>query len=397
MRPPTFAPVLSCTARTAIVGTALLLISVHSALPVCAEGRTVGSRASDAGADVPQPAILKAVVAARWRLSRASAALPAVQLVHNERLEIQDFIHYVFDGGALRLCVSPGRTGGDIFAVLVDTRASRYRDFARLASTEHYASYRDGAYVVVVPLRRVSQELFDKLKSQLWTQGDLQQHLGAPSYNWHRHGIGYVGVTYVPEGLSFIGDQRSPHAPVTFQVSAPDVEAAWRQQHDYSLPPLELLKPLDYATQQRACRDEFAHELFRQREQIDQALEKGRRSPDERFVVGHINLGGLANTEEVVIREMGKPERRYSASHFTYDNDYLWLDARTVMFMVKSVFLEFYTLDARTGVKALVATVPWEYPFEDRQRVVGFGASGPKRFWYKTADGETHEATVQGR
>jgi len=183
------------TAYTAVAVTALLLISFHGASPVYAESPAAGGHGSDAVAGAQEPALLKTIAAARWRLASAGAALPPVQLVHNEALETQDFIQYTFDGGALRLCVSPGRNGGDIFALLVNTGEPRYGNSAQLASTQRYAIYHHGAYVVVVPLRPVSQELFDKLKARRWTADELQQHLGTPSYHWHVHGVGYSGVT----------------------------------------------------------------------------------------------------------------------------------------------------------------------------------------------------------
>jgi hypothetical protein len=55
--------------------------------------------------------------------------------------------------------------------------------------------------VVYTVGRSVSAKLFDELKVKQWTADELQQRLGAPSYHWHVHGIGYFGLTYVPEGI----------------------------------------------------------------------------------------------------------------------------------------------------------------------------------------------------
>jgi hypothetical protein len=312
-----------------------------------------------------------------------------VQLVHNEGLEIQDFIQYAFDGGALRLCVSPDPKEGDIFALLVDTREPRYANFTQVGSTKRYTTTHHGAYLLVMPLRPVNQKLFDKLKSKLWTDAELQQRLGAPSYHWHVHGVGYSGLTYVPEGLSFIGDFPRPGAAIRYQMYAQDVEAEWGKEHPFDLPPLALLAQLDYATLQRRYRAEFANTLLSQREQIDAALANGKHSPDGRFVVGHVNLVGPFTGEEVVIRELSKPERRYPAPHFTYDKDYLWLNARTILFKVYTTDQEFYTIDATTGAMELEARVPGD------QRISDFGVSGPNQFWYKTVDEEKHQVTVQ--
>jgi hypothetical protein len=385
--------VMSYTARYASTLTALLLIGISCAAPLRVETPTADSRGPQSVRKAQDPPVLTTIAAAHWRVANARAALPPVQCVQDEALEIQDFIQYAFDGGALRLCVSPGSNGGDIFALLVDTREPQYRDFAGLASTNRYATYHHDAYVVVVPLRPVTQGLFDTLKARQWTEEELEQQLGAPSYHWHVHGIGYMGLTHVSEGLSFIGDQRGPHTPVMYQVYAPDIEAERAKEHDYDLPPLASLSHLDYAKGQRECREDFANALLSQREQIDGALAEGKRSPDGRFIVGHVNLGGTFNTERVVIRELGKPERRYAVPHFTYDKDYLWLNARTILFKVYTIEQEFYTIDALTGAMQRVATVPYEPPYE--QRVLDFGISGSKRFWYKTADGKTHEVTVR--
>lgn len=390
----------SYTTRTAIAVLALFLLVSYRALPgKCEEPWQPVVASPMATAKAQEPAILKAIVAARWRLSRARAVLPPVQLVHSEHLEIQDFVQHAFDGGALRLCVSPGHKGGSIFAVLVDTREPRYENFARLTSTERYATYHHGAYVVVVPLQLVSPDVFDRLRLKLWTEQELQQLLGAASYHWHVHGVGYLGLSYIPQGLSFMGDWQDARSAVKYQLFARDSEEQWQTEHDsYDRPPLALLSRLDAATLQGTGRAAFANELLSQREQIDQGLANGKRSPDGRFVVGHVNVGGLANTEEVVIRERGKPERRYPAPYFTDDKDYLWLDARTIVFKAYAVDEKFYTIDARTGATKLVATLPDEHPFEDRldsQRVVDFGVSGAHRFWYKTTDGQVHDVTIQ--
>jgi hypothetical protein len=105
-----------------------------------------------------------------------------------------------------------------------------------------------------------------------------------------------------------------------------------------------------------------------------------------------VNLVGLLTSEEVVIRELSKPERRYRAPHFTYDNDYLWLNAQTIVFKVYVADMDFYTIDAPTGTMKPVA----RETFGNGHRVTDFGVSGPQRFWYKTDDGETHEVTVEG-
>lgn len=118
----------------------------------------------------------------------------------------------------------------------------------------------------------------------------------------------------------------------------------------------------------------------------------GIPSPDGRLVVGRVNLGGLANTEELVIRERDRPERRYPAPHFTDEKTYRWLDARTVLFAVVVFDQEIYSLDARSGALTLLAKVP--YAPASANPVVDFGMSNAGTLWYRTADGVRHEAVV---
>jgi hypothetical protein len=231
-----------------------------------------------------------------------------------------------------------------------------------LVSTEHYTVYRHGTYVVVVPIRPVSRDLFKRLRSRKWTANRLPQQLGAPSYHWHVHGVGYLGLTYVPQGLSFIGNPR-PGAEGLYQLHAQEVEAEWAKQHEIDLPPLAQLSELDVTKLSREGREEFANALLTQRGQIDDAIANGKRSPDGRFVVGHVNLGGLANTEEVVIQEDSKPERRYHAPHLLVDTSILWLNAHTLVLWISTADEDFYAMDASTGKMELVAKVPFEIPY----------------------------------
>jgi len=374
---------------------ALVVIVAGHTFPAIAKTRHAGGKKRSAVATTQESAVLKTVIAARWQFAAARPSLPPVQLVHKEALEIQDFIEYAFDGGALWLYVSPGPAGGDIFALLVNTRGPRYASFRQLVSTEHYTTYHDGPYAVVLPLRPVSKQVFDKLKAKQRTADELQQQLGAPSYSWHIHGVGLLGLTYVPQGLSFIGE---PTAPVAYQLHAAAAEEEWnkRQDADGGLPPFQSLAHLDYLGLQSECRDAFAKELVSQREQFDQALAHGKRSPDGRFVVGMANIEGLGYSGELVIQETGKPERRYTGAWFTHDKDYLWLNSRVIVFKTYGAEGEdFYTIDAVTGTRKLAAHVPHEMERSPSRHATQFGISGPQRFWYKTADGEMHEVNVE--
>ena len=319
-----------------------------------------------------------------------------MQLVDNQGSESHDFIQYAFDGGVLRLYVSRGPSGGDIFALLVDTHARRYADFAQLAPNQRYTVYHHDAYVLVVPLRPVSQELFDQLKARQSSEEELQQYLGAPSYRWHVHGVGNWGLTYVPQGLSFVGDWARPGAAVMYQVFARDIGAQCRKEHDCcDLPPLASLSELDYGKLQLDWLETVASEIFGEREQIDQALANGKRSPGGRFVAAPLNIEGRWYLGEIVIREMGKPEHRYAGASGTQDSDYFWLNSRVCVFKESGAGGEaFHGIDAATGGQQVVTVLSYQNDPDPPHHATDVGVSGPHQFWYKTADGEKHEVRI---
>jgi len=196
-------------------------------------------------------------------------------------------------------------------------------------------------------------------------------------------------MTYVPQGLVFVGDSHPrAYAPVEFELFKEFDELDFG-----GLPPLQYITDLDYAGMD--VRKAFARPLVRGRREVEAALARGQQSPGGRFVVGRMNLGGTYNTEEVVIRERGKPERRYYPGYRTEDDSYLWLDARTILYRLGQPTgdVEFYIMDAATGAKGLVATVG----YEDPHRVTAFGVSGPHEFWYTTNDAVRHDVRVAAR
>ena len=230
------------------------------------------------------------MIAGGWRLAKVKPTLPPVQVVQDHALEWQHFVDQAFDHGALRLCVSPGKKGGETFALLVDTRVPQYADFARVASTERYASYRDGPYVVVLPVRPVTPKLFDTLRGKRWTEDQLQERLGTPSAKGHIHGAGLFVLEYVPQGLSFMGDQLGPGGPFEYEYEI--IDAEWEKQLAFELPSLESLSRLDYTKLQEERREKFARELLWIRKQIDAALAAAKVSPGGHFLAGHVNLAG---------------------------------------------------------------------------------------------------------
>src|SRR5438552_1406956 len=207
-----------------------------------ASAGTVRHPASRSNLEAPEPALLRTMIAGGWRLAKVKPTLPPVQVVQDHALEWQHFVDQAFDHGALRLCVSPGKKGGEIFALLVDTRAPRYADFARVVSTDHYAAYRDGPYVVVLPLRPVDPKLFDTLRGRQWTEDELPEEQGKPErryyagdvtdYHWLDHRtIVFVNFHvddsefYALDALSgarrVIAKVSDPHGVDDFGISGP--------------------------------------------------------------------------------------------------------------------------------------------------------------------------------
>src|SRR5450759_4575521 len=90
------------TIGTTSIITAVFLVSFGlAASSVRAESKTAGELKPSVVTKAQEPAILKTIIAAHWRLETARAALPPVQVVHEEKLEIQDWLEHAFDGGAL--------------------------------------------------------------------------------------------------------------------------------------------------------------------------------------------------------------------------------------------------------------------------------------------------------
>src|SRR5207249_7335797 len=114
------------------------------------------------------------------------------------------------------------------------------------------------------------------------------------------------------------------------------------------------------------------------------ALARGKRSPDGRFTAATISFA-VQPRAQIVIRDGSRPERRYDALYYTSDADLAWLDDTTILQHLSQPTgdVQFYTLDARTGRRSLVAVVS----YEDHKQVTDFGVSAPGAFWYTTDDG----------
>jgi hypothetical protein len=351
----------------------------------------VGLAAMPAGAAAPvrEPSLLRQLADGGWQMAHARTALPPVQQVYAEPLEIQDFVEYAFDGGALRLLVSAAGSGA-VFGLLVDTSRPRYRDFAALRSTARYDVVQRGSYALILPIRTIDRAHLDRLLARQWSEADLRRLLGPPSYHWHLHGVGAVGLTYVPFGLSFI--QLSSAEPLTgYRLMTDEAEL------DGDDAPSTSPGLVETTALTRRGRAAFAERFLGQREQIDAALAAGKPSPDGRLIVGHVNFGQTFNSETIVIGERGRPERRYAAPYFTADDDYRWLSARTVLFKVGAPEPGFYTLDASTGAETKIATIPALPSSQGTDAVIAFDISGPHEFWYRTDDGVKHAVGVPSR
>jgi len=342
----------------AVIGVVVVLAAVEASI-THAQGPPPAAGASPSPIAVSQePAVLKIILDAGWKLDAARLRLPKVQVAQKEELERQDWTEYVYNA-ALRLYVTSDNNT-DIFAVLVDTREPRYAGFNQPLFAEHYHAYRDGSYVVVVPVHPVNAEVFSKLKTKMWTEEQLRQELGAPSF--HEPFQGGSVLTYAPQGLSFMGDEGQ------YQLESPDMN-------------------VNYETHQRNERESVAKRLLGQRNRIDRALTK--QSPDGRFAAGIMNFGDRWYTTKLVVREKGKLEQWYDFAPPIPD-DLLWLDAHTLLVATEANNdnLAWESIDVRTcAVQEVERIAPDMWP-------VDFGVSGPGKFWYTTRDGQKHEVTV---
>jgi hypothetical protein len=119
-----------------------------------------------------------------------------------------------------------------------------------------------------------------------------------------------------------------------------------------------------------------------------------RRQRGDSWQRRSISLVGTYNNEQIAVMEKGKPERRFRAETFTRPSDYAWLDEGRLLYRISSPPGEtrFYTLDAVSGAKELVATIAVEAA--PRIGPVGFGVATGRRFWYVAGDGVKHEVAV---
>ena len=181
---------------------------------------------------------------------------------------------------------------------------------------------------------------------------------------------------------------------VRFGLHDGTIEDDWqKEQGSDDLPPASILSGIDFAAFQGEVRQSIADTLLDEREEADQALANGKRSPDGRFVVGTVDFGGLGYSAELVVGDTGKPEQRYRPP-FQWLGEYRWLNQRTIVLRGDDASMEsddFYALDAATGAMNLVARA---LVSSDSDRVVDFGVSGPDTFWYTTGGGQKHEVTV---
>ena len=319
-----------------------------------------------------------------WKFTEVTRRLLAAATVHDAPVEVHDWIEHAYDGGALRLYVS--RSGHRLIAVLADTRARAFRNAADVATSPRHSLQVVPPFVVVVPHRPVARAAFESLRVGTWAAPELRRRLGPASYANHVHGVGSLFLEWVAEGLSLVSEGGTSERFYLWDWTAPIGEEV------EPLPPGTMLSYESYLEVVEERHRKLAALLAGERRQIELAIAAGKPSPDDRFVVAPVNLGGSYNTAETVVVERGKPERRFPAGHFTDRDDYAWLDERTVLWRVDdSVWIKFSTLDAPTGRREVVITIP-HTPIRPT-----FGVSAPGRFWYVDADGGRREVDVKQR
>lgn len=344
-----------------------------------------------AASDPALPAVLQKLAAAKSSFSTARKTLPPVVAEQTEQLEIQNFVQYTLDNGALHLFVSPPPRGGNIFAVLVDTRMPAYADFSSLPISTDYHVEHDGPFVAVVPLRPISTEVFDRLKSRTWTEEELEKELGAPSFRSRVFGFNWKRLDWVPQGLAFIGDRKKEGDPYQFQIESD--ASPTEDDLGFLLPPLSSVTDLTYADMLKRNTSDLARRILEQRQQIESALAQGKPSPDTRSTIGVINFDGLRYADEFVIRKRSGPERRIPAGEHVIS--YLWLDPKTVVFELSLPVdtRHFYALDTETGKRHEIGT--FECSVLPGECIVERGTTPPDTFWFKTKDGAAHEIKVR--
>jgi hypothetical protein len=336
------------------------------------------------GSGIPLGELVGRADAGGWSFEKLRSSLPAPDVVQDQDLEIHDWTEHAYDGGALRLYVS--RRGDRLIALLADTRRSPFRDAPDVGSAGRHFTHAESSFVVIMPNLPVERVEFETLRARAWDPTEAENRLGPASYRRHVHGGGWLFWEWVGEGLSLVAPGPGEPfrlwdwtLPSEFYEVVPDK------------PPAATAVPYEtYLSGLHERHRKFAALLVRERQQVEAALAAGTVSPDGRFVVAPVCLGGTYNTAQTAVMERGKAERLFPAGYFTERDDYVWLDDRTVLWRVDdAVSVKFSTLDAITGRRELVLTLPRS------PRKPAFGVSGPRSFWWSGADGERHHVVLE--
>ena len=348
-------------------------------------GLSSGSRA-EATAAIAPAAVVRMLDVADWRIDRDRPPVPRIEVVHKTGLEVFDGVEWAIRGGDVRLYTSRANHRQVFAAVFGSGQAAQAR---AIRSNDRRDVVSFGDCTVVLPSRVLSPRDFDELKGRRWTRDALRKRWGAWSYWQNIHGVGQAFLTYVPEGFD-VG-LAATNAGIG-QYYLIDLTRDWSDEFGWIRNVPSDAAPVsyaDYLRTRRSFRRGVARILCEQRKRIERQLADGLRSPDGRFVVAPVNVGGTYNTQETAIREGGRPERRYPAGYFTRLQDYCWLDERTVLYQVVGPLdLDVYTLDGPTGKMNRVLHV-------DEEHVGGrVGCLPARRFWYTTRDGVRHEQAV---
>lgn len=140
----------------------------------------------------------------KWLLSEPEATY---QTTNGEN---SDYFEYAFNGGSLRIYASA--YDGTVFGLFADL--SKYPWLKKTSSSERHVVYKLKNYCIMVPRNPIEPDTFTMVKSRSLDMDTIERIMGKPSYKYHIHGIGHYVVSYLPEGLCFIG---GPNMDSTFR------------------------------------------------------------------------------------------------------------------------------------------------------------------------------------
>lgn len=267
----------------------------------------------------------------KWLLSEPDATY---QTTNGEN---SDYFEYAFNAGSLRIYASA--YDGRVFGLFADL--SKYPWLKQASSSERDIVYKLKNYCIMVPRNPIEPDTFTMIKSRSLKVDTIEKIMGKPSYRAHIHGIGHYVVSYLPEGLCFIGgpNMDSTFTLYPYLIDNPDItDLAALTKFNYSL------EYADYINNQNEMIKEFAVQKIEELMKAERALEQGIVSPNKELTAGYLSDGGYWE-QWIVIKDKNRPEVRVNAEYFI--EDYKWLNNETLLYV--TMMGQFFSVDAKTG------------------------------------------------